>query len=50
MLGVRGSTLSSEEDREMKSYMEQMDEELARTSVGESFEKVNMLTTSVQLA
>ena len=32
---------SSGEDKELTSYMDQMDEELARTSIGESFEKVN---------
>lgn len=38
--GVQGSTLASAgKDREMQSYMEQMDAELARTSIGESFEK-----------
>ena len=30
----------------MKSYMNQMDEELAQTSIGESFEKVNVFLTS----
>ncbi|XP_078347278.1 protein ecdysoneless homolog [Oculina patagonica] len=37
--GVQASALSSEDDKEMKSYMDQMDDELARTSIGESFEK-----------
>jgi len=37
--GVQRSTVPSGEDKEMKSYMDQMDEELARTSIGESFEK-----------
>ena len=32
---------SSGEDKELTSYMDQMDEELARTSIGESFEKVS---------
>ena len=32
---------SSGEDKELTSYMDQMEEELARTSIGESFEKVN---------
>ena len=30
----------------MKSYMDQMDEELAQTSIGESFEKVNIFLIS----
>ncbi|KAJ7362048.1 hypothetical protein OS493_013136 [Desmophyllum pertusum] len=36
---VQAATLSNEDDKEMKSYMDQMDDELARTSIGESFEK-----------
>ena len=32
---------SGGEDKELTSYMDQMDEELARTSIGESFEKVS---------
>ena len=32
---------SSGEDKELTSYMDQMDEELSRTSIGESFEKVS---------
>ena len=46
MLEVPASGLSSEDDKEMKSYMDQMDDELARTSIGESFEKVNMTNQS----
>ena len=42
LLGVQAATLSNEDDKEMKSYMDQMDDELARTSIGESFEKVNI--------
>ena len=42
LLGVQRNTLHSGEHVEMKSYMDQMDEELARTSIGESFEKVNV--------
>ena len=45
-LGVQRSTVPSGEDKEMKSYMDQMDEELARTSIGESFEKVNMFLSA----
>ena len=32
---------SGGEDKELTSYMDQMDEELSRTSIGESFEKVS---------
>ena len=32
---------SGGEDKELTSYMDKMDEELARTSIGESFEKVS---------
>ena len=45
---------SSGEDKELTSYMDQMDEELARTSIGESFEKVSgiclLLTVQVRSA
>lgn len=37
---VKASTSSSDNaDKEMKSYMDQMDEELSQTSIGQSFEK-----------
>jgi len=45
LLGFEASTLSSDDDKEMKSYMDQMDEELEQTTIGESFEKVNLLLT-----
>lgn len=41
--GARADALSGEEDKEIKSYMDQMDDELARTSIGQSFEKVNLI-------
>lgn len=37
--GVQGNMQSGGEDKELTSYMDQMDEELSRTSIGESFEK-----------
>ena len=46
MLGVKASTSSRGNEKEMKSYMDQMNEELAQTSIGESFGKVNMFLIS----
>lgn len=43
VLGVEASTYLSEDDKEMKTVMEEMDNELAQTSIGESFEKVSLL-------
>ena len=43
VLGVEASTYLSEDDKEMKMVMEEMDNELAQTSIGESFEKVSLL-------
>lgn len=41
--GVEENTCLSEDDKEMKTVMEQMDSELAQTSIGESFEKKGKL-------
>lgn len=41
--GVEASTYLSEDDKEMKTVMEEMDNELAQTSIGESFEKSGKL-------
>ena len=47
ILEVKASTSSSDNaDKEMKSYMDQMDEELSQTSIAQSFEKVNVLSSS----
>ena len=43
LLGVQGNMKSGGEDKELTSYMDQMDEELSRTSIGESFEKVSAI-------
>ena len=42
-LDTTDSPFKGREDREMQSYMEQMDAELARTSIADSFEKVHII-------